>query len=106
MPQNLSLIKHNEKFITPLYSKGNKFGLDRGIEQNYYILTDAYVLTKKIEIDLRYLLGLLNSRLLDFFNSKFGKLKRDGYYEYTRNTLKRFPIKIIRSNVNNEIMAQ
>jgi len=97
VPQNLNLLQDNkEKIFTPLYSKGNKFGFDAGGKNgNFYILTDAFVLVKKQEIDLKYLLGLLNSSLLNFFNSKFGKLKRDGYYEYSRNTLSRFPIKTI-----------
>lgn len=106
IPQNLNLLRDNhEKIFTPLYSKGNKFGFDSGGKNgDYYILTDAFVLVKKQEIDLKYLLGLLNSSLLNFFNSKFGKLKRDGYYEYSRNTLSRFPIKTI--NTKEEIQKQ
>ncbi len=98
-PQNLNLLQDNkEKIFTPLYSKGNKFGFDAGDNRgDFYILTDAFVLVKKQEIDLKYLLALLNSSLLNFFNSKFGKLKRDGYYEYSRNTLSRFPIKTIKT---------
>lgn len=97
IPQNLHLLQDTkEKIFTPLYSKGNKFGLDAGDKSgDFYILTDAFVLAKKEEIDLKYLLALLNSSLLNFFNSKFGKLKRDGYYEYSRNTLSRLPIKTI-----------
>jgi type I restriction-modification system DNA methylase subunit len=97
IPQNLNLLQENkEKIFTPLYAKGNKFGFDQGdINGDFYILTDAFVLVRKQEIDLKYLLALLNSSFLNFFNSKFGKLKRDGYYEYSRNTLSRFPIKTI-----------
>jgi hypothetical protein len=96
IPQNLALMRdYSEKILTPLYSKGNKFALDLGNDNgSYYVLTDAYVLTKNSEIDLKYLLGLLNSRLLNYYNKKFGKLKRDGYYEYSRNTLSRFPVKV------------
>ena len=106
IPQNLTLLKESkEKIFTPVYSKGNKFGFDSGdTSGDFYILTDAYVLVKKQDIDLKYLLGLLNSSLLNFFNSKFGKLKRDGYYEYSRNTLSRFPIKTI--HTNEEIIKQ
>jgi len=99
VPRNLNLLKCKEKIFTPLYAKGNKFALDdSGPNGNFYILTDTYVLTKKIEIDFKYLLALLNSKLLTYYNSKFGKLKRDGYYEYSRNTLSRFPIKLIDQN--------
>jgi len=99
VPRNLNLLKCMEKIFTPLYAKGNKFALDdSGPNGNFYILTDTYVLTKKIEIDFKYLLALLNSKLLTYYNSKFGKLKRDGYYEYSRNTLSRFPIKLVDQN--------
>ncbi|MCA6377416.1 MAG: N-6 DNA methylase [Cytophagales bacterium] len=99
IPQNLNLLQENkEKIFTPLYSKGNKFSLDTGGKSgDYYILTDAFVLVKQKEIDFKYLLALLNSSLLNFFNLKFGKLKRDGYYEYSRNTLSRFPIKVAKT---------
>lgn len=106
IPQNLKLLRDNkEKIFTPLYSKGNKFAFDAGDKRGvFYILTDAFVLVKKQEINFKYLLALLNSSLLNFFNSKFGKLKRDGYYEYSRNTLSRFPIKTI--NTEEEVKKQ
>ena len=106
IPQNLNLLQdYKEKIFTPLYSKGNKFGFDEGgISGEFYILTDVFVLVKKQEIDLKYLLALLNSSLLNFYNSKFGKLKRDGYYEYSRNTLSKFPIKIV--NTKEEVEKQ
>lgn len=105
IPQNLNLMQDNkEKIFTPLYSKGNKFGLDNGGKSgDYYILTDAFVLVKKREINLKYLLAVLNSSLMNFYNSKFGKLKRDGYYEYSRNTLCRFPIKEIETKADQKI---
>ena len=56
-------------------------------------MTDVFVLVKKQDVDLNYFLAILNSSLINFYNSKFGKLKRDGYYEYSRNTLSRLPIK-------------
>jgi hypothetical protein len=106
IPQNLSLLEdYNEKIFTPLYSKGNKFGLDScGESGNFYVLTDAFVLVKKKDVDLNYFLAILNSSLINFYNSKFGKLKRDGYYEYSRNTLSRFPIKI--NKTKEEILLQ
>lgn len=42
---------------------------------------------------LKYLLGLLNSKLFNYYVIAFGKLKRDGYYEYSKNTLSQLPIK-------------
>lgn len=98
VPRNLNLFQTaKEKILTPLYSKGNKFGYDNCDKNtNYFVLTDTYLLVKKdIPMSLKYILGILNSKLMNYFNENFGKLKRDGYYEYSRNTLTRFPIKDI-----------
>ena len=106
VPRNLSLFQNStEKIITPLYSKGNKFGIDiTDMGCGYYTLTDTYILVKKenVEISLKYLLAILNSQLLNFYNRHFGKLKRDGYYEYSRNTLSKYPIHIPNLNDTEE----
>ena len=105
IPQNLELFKKaTEKILTPLYSKGNKFGYDNcSLEENFYSLTDVYILVKKkTTISTKYILGLLNSNLLNVINKFFGKLKRDGYYEYSRNTLSRFHIRDIDFNISKD----
>jgi hypothetical protein len=85
---------YQEKILTPLYSKGNKFAYDDCKRNNYFVLTDVYVMVPKSNIiSLKYLLGLLNSKLLNYYVISFGKLKRDGYYEYSKNTLSNLPIK-------------
>jgi len=83
IPQNLSLYQTaREKILTPLYAKGNKFAYDEcNVSSDFYTLTDTFVLVKKdLEISLKFILGILNSKLLNFYNTNFGKLKRDGYY--------------------------
>jgi predicted type IV restriction endonuclease len=96
VPRNLHLFQTaKEKILTPLYAKGNKFGYDNCDENyNYYALTDTFLLVKKegISVSLKFILGILNSKFMNFYNSVFGKLKRDGYYEYSRNTLSKLPI--------------
>lgn len=85
---------YDEKILTPLYSKGNKFAYDDCKIKNYFVLTDVYILVSKSkDYSLKYLLGLLNSKLFNYYIASFGKLKRDGYYEYSKNTLSQLPIK-------------
>ena len=85
---------YDEKILTPLYSKGNKFAHDDCKIKNYFVLTDVYILVSKSkDYSLKYLLGLLNSTLFNYYIASFGKLKRDGYYEYSKNTLSQLPIK-------------
>ncbi len=42
---------------------------------------------------------------MDVYYQHFGKLKREGYYEYSRNTLSRFPLSII-DKKNIELIKQ
>jgi len=99
VPRNLSLFENFEgKVLTPLYSKGNKFAYDNCDKDSmYYALTDTYILTRNesSKISLKYIIGILNSTLFNFYNKHFGKLKRDGYYEYSKNTLSCIPIRMI-----------
>jgi predicted type IV restriction endonuclease len=96
IPQNLHLFQTaKEKILTPLYAKGNKFAYDSCQDhQNFYTLTDTFILVKKEEVPLalKFILGILNSKFMNFYNTLVGKLKRDGYYEYSRNTLSQLPI--------------
>jgi len=107
VPRNLKLISRNcEKLLTPLYSKGNKFGyISNDVDENYFFLTDVYFLISKNDgINLKYLVAILNSKLFNFYTIKFGKLKRDNYYEYSRNTLSSIPIKIFDASKQSHII--
>jgi len=55
------------------------------------------VLFKKedTEEDLKYILGLLNSKLLTFRFLGIGKLKSKGIYEYFWNSISRLPVRRI-----------
>lgn len=88
--------KNSEKIITPLYSTSNKFVYDSGkTNQNYYTLTDTYIIVPKSQcrINLKYVLALLNSKLIEFYFKNTAKLKREGYYEYSGGSLSKIPIK-------------
>lgn len=80
------------KLITPFISSKNRFALD---EKGEFIgLTDTYVLFGTAQSpDLRYLLALLNSRLLNFRYRYIGKAK-DYRYEYAENSLSKIPIRL------------
>ena len=109
VPRNLKLFENaTGKILTPLYSKGNKFAYDDCDEDSmYYALTDTYLMTRNesSNVSLKYIIGILNSTLINFYNKKFGKLKRDGYYEYSRNTLSDIPIKTVNFQ-NNDVKIQ
>ena len=79
------------KILCPYLASGNRFALDR--DGTFLGLTDTTVLyDNKQPEDLRYLLGLLNSRLLTLRFRYIGKLKAGGVIEYFENTVSKLPI--------------
>lgn len=67
-------IFEDEKIVAPQRSKTNTFGYVRNID--WYASADVYFITKKIEeIDLKFLLGILNSKLIYFWLYNRGKRK-------------------------------
>jgi len=98
IPQNRRLFDNvEEKILVPNYSTSNKFAYD---DNSYYTLTDTYVIVaKEKNCSLKYVLGILNSRLMNFYYKYITKLKRDGYMEYVTRPLSEIPIRKI--NINN-----
>ena len=58
--------------------------------------------TSIISIDDKYLLGLLNSKVLDFFMHKISSTKQGGYYEYKPMYVSQLPIRTIDFNNKKE----
>lgn len=98
---------HSPKIVCPYRAETNRFYLDEDAELRVY--TDTTVIFQKDSerhpllkgdapkeetIDLYYILGLLNSRLLTFRYKGIGKLTSKGIYEYFWNQIGRLPIKI------------
>lgn len=82
------------KLYCPYLATHNRFALD---EQRQYLgLTDTTVLYDADQPeDLKYLMGLLNSRLLTFRFRFIGKLKSNGILEYFWNSISKLPIRRI-----------
>ncbi len=79
------------KIITPYIAPENRFALDTTTE--FIGLTDTTVIfAKDNSPDLRYLLALLNSKLLNFRYQFIGKAK-DYRYEYFENGIAKIPIR-------------
>ena len=96
LPKNEELFQANPtKILVPKYATGNKFAYDDG--EGFYCISDAYLIVRNNECktDLRYILAILNSKLMEFYHKKTGKLKREGYYEYFAEQLRRLPVKKI-----------
>ena len=84
-----------EKVLVPFMATENRFAYDKGgKEGSYFGLTDTSVLRVKegVNVPTKYLVGILNSKLLEFVHHRMSKLKRDGYYEYFSKTLAPLPV--------------
>ena len=83
-----------DRLLCPYLATGNRFAIDTS--QRFIGLTDTTVLFENGQPeDLRYLMGLLNSRLLTFRFKTIGKLKSGGILEYFWNSISKLPIKRI-----------
>jgi Xaa-Pro aminopeptidase len=80
--------------VSPFLATENRFALVQ--DERYIGLTDTIVLFENNQPEsLKYLLGLLNSRLLTLRFRSIGKLKGGGIYEYFWNSVSKLPIRRI-----------
>lgn len=95
-PLNKEIFESDEeKILVPFMATENRFAYDPGGKHGSYVgLTDTCVLRVKADANVptKYLIGLLNSQLLEFVHHRMSKLKRDNYYEYFSKTLAPLPI--------------
>ncbi|MEA3345697.1 MAG: N-6 DNA methylase [Chloroflexota bacterium] len=83
------------KLIVPYRAAENRFALDEATE--YIGLTDTTNVFKRSDDqhDLKYYLGLLNSRLLTFRFRGIAKMTGSGMYEYFGDSVRQLPIRRI-----------
>lgn len=97
--QNLSEMEQT-KILTPSIANRASFTLDK---DNYYYFVGSgggggggYGVTlKEGQLSYEYVLGLLNSKLLDAFLKSFSSPFQHGYYAYNRQYIERLPIRTI-----------
>jgi hypothetical protein len=92
--REISLFESNEKIITPEISLGSNMSFDAN---KFYHNTKCYSLLKKEELkqDYKYLLGILNSKVMWFFLLNTGYILRGGFFTFKTKFLEPFPIPII-----------
>jgi len=80
-----------QKILSPRIAINNSFVLD--FEGEFY-LTDSAVAIVPKNVDIKYLLGVLNSNLLFFIVKNTSPFVQGRYYSYTRTYLDNLPIKL------------
>lgn len=85
-------IFESEKIITPDISEGSNFAYDEG---KYFCLNTCYLITPKEEgVNLKYFLGLLNSRVLEFYFKQIGAYLGKKGYRYFKGYLEQLPVNL------------
>ena len=103
-PRKPSLFEVESKIITPCISNRNNFAMD---QKRYYYSNSCCVLIPRSEkIEPKYLLGLLNSKVLEFYIKQLAPMISGGYYQYKPQYLKLLPIKLPRANKEREFANQ
>jgi len=83
-----------EKIITPDISNKNNFAFDN--EGFYFSKGTVYgiLLDKEHKNKIKYILGLLNSKLLEFYFKHISPMHAGGYFRYNTQYLEQLPIKL------------
>jgi len=89
------------RIITPYASLGcNMTLVEPGIYQNTKVY--SIIIKERQKEDIKYWLGILNSKIMWFFMSKTGYVLRGGYYAFTKDYMSPFPIKQVNFEDNEE----
>jgi len=92
-----------EKILSPRLSTSNSFALD---EKGEFYLTDSAVAIVPKNVEMKYLLGILNSNLLFFIVKHTSPFVQGRYYSYTRTYLERLPIKLPQTSEEKQLADQ
>jgi predicted type IV restriction endonuclease len=92
-PKNLDVMTRR-KILVPDIADRAAFTLD---DDGTFAFTSGYGITLKEEVPEsdRYLLGLLNSRVLDFYLKRVSTTLRGGYFRYFTQYIEQLPIRTI-----------
>ena len=99
-PRSINLYEKS-KILTPNSAFSASFYLD---EKEHYYMTCGVAggygikLKEGCSLNEKYLLALLNSNLMDFYNKKIGTCFRGRFYSYEGRVIKRYPIVELEKN--------
>ncbi|MFR9165615.1 MAG: Eco57I restriction-modification methylase domain-containing protein [Dysgonomonas sp.] len=90
-PKNLTLFE-SEKLVAPEISLGGNFSHDK--DGKYYSTTKiyGYIKNNNIQESYKFLLSILNSKVLWYYLTNTGYVLRGGYFTFKTNYLTSFPI--------------
>ncbi len=92
-PKNIELMK-SAKILVPDIADRAAFALD---EAGEYAFTSGYGITLRPDVSLspNYVLGLLNSKVLDFYLKRVSTTMRGGFFRYFTQYVEQLPMRAI-----------
>jgi type I restriction-modification system DNA methylase subunit len=92
-PKNIEFMK-GPKILVPDIANRACFAWD---DKGDYAFTSGYGITLKsnVEESIKYILGLLNSKLLDFYLKNISTTMRGGFFRYFTQFIEQLPIRLI-----------
>jgi type I restriction-modification system DNA methylase subunit len=99
-PKNIELMK-SPKILVPDIADRASFAMD---ELGEYTFTSGYGITFKntIKESPKYILGLLNSKVLNFYLRSVSTQLRGGFFRYFTQFIEQLPIRLINFEVKND----
>ena len=93
-PKNIDVM-HTSKILVPDIADHASFSLD---ETGEYAFTSGYAITLKSSVaeSPKYILGLLNSKTLDFYLKSISTTMRGGFFRYFTQFIEQLPIRRIK----------
>ncbi|MBI5253612.1 MAG: N-6 DNA methylase [Euryarchaeota archaeon] len=94
------------KILTPALTDKNNFTID---EKGYFFVlgtAGVYGIIPNDKIDMKYLLGVLNSQISEYYLKKICPIKQGGYFQYSTKFLERLPIKLPQTPEEKKIADQ
>jgi type I restriction-modification system DNA methylase subunit len=92
-PKNIEVMRRS-KILVPDIADRASFALD---ESGKFAFTSGYAITLKRNVDEspKYILGLLNSQILDFYLKTISTTMRGGFFRYFTQYIEQLPIRTI-----------
>jgi len=94
------------KILTPALTNRNNFTLDK--DNYFFVLGTAgvYGIIPHKNVNIKYLVGILNSKLSEYYLKKICPIKQGGYFQYSTKFLEQLPIKLPSTSEEKRISNQ
>ncbi|GAA4728526.1 Eco57I restriction-modification methylase domain-containing protein [Flavisolibacter ginsenosidimutans] len=89
----LEVFNSNEKIVFPGEQKTSKFGIDKNKAGYSGARVFSVVIEKEI-LNIRFLLSILNSKLINFYIKSTFPLKQGGYYSMSSTFIDKIPVAV------------